>query len=265
MAHSPTGSTSRPGMPAPSTVVDEKMLVPQRPPTATPGATATPAPSYRILRTTQVDPYDAPVPAAAVPPFGAPRAAPPPGDAFGGKERRAAKLSIANAPTESFTDLKDLIESLTSDDDMLNHDPEITKDRDSDRVDEEKRNVRVRAFLYAASHEADNDFHLIIGRPPTSSEMYMTIEVSGLPPQGSASFARLKSARDAYKGFFGGDLPHTTYDFYDPPIPVEVEGSLFFDVSHGSDPNSHPGPGQLRPHIPTIWEVHPVTKISFEP
>ena len=61
----------------------------------------------------------------------------------------------------------------------------------SDRVDEEKRNVRVKAFLYAASREDDNDYHLIIGRAPNKPAKYMTAEISGLPPSGSASFAKL--------------------------------------------------------------------------
>ena len=94
-------------------------------------------------------------------------------------------------------------------------------------------------------------------------EMYMTIEVSGLPPASRPSFATLKAARTAYKDFFGSQLPGFSYDFYDPPIPVEIEGSLFFDMSHSS--GQRPGPASLRDDIPTIWEVHPVTKIVFEP
>jgi hypothetical protein len=43
----------------------------------------------------------------------------------------------------------------------------------------------------------------------------------------------------------------------------EIEGSLFFDITHAT--GGHPGPQDLRPHIPTIWEVHPVTNIVFEP
>jgi hypothetical protein len=50
---------------------------------------------------------------------------------------------------------------------------------------------------------------------------------------------------------------------YDPPIPIEVEGSLFFDMSHAN--GQGPGPATLRKDIPTIWEIHPVSKILFEP
>jgi len=123
--------------------------------------------------------------------------------------------------------------------------------------------VRVKAFLYAASREDDNDFHLIIGRDPAKTpETYMTAELSGLPPQNADSFTKLKAARDDYKAFFGNDVPGFTYDFYDPPIPVVIEGSLFFDMTHAT--GQHPGPQSLKSRMPTIWEIHPVSSIKFE-
>jgi hypothetical protein len=193
-----------------------------------------------------------------------PPTAAPGGDNFRGTARKAAKLSIAAAPVESFNDVKDLIASLAAENSMKNHNPAITTDASSNRVSEEKRNVKVRTFLYAASKENDNDFHLILGRSPNAApEMYMTMELSGLPPSGSPSFAKLDSARSAFKSFFGSDLPGSNYDFYDPPIPVEVEGSLFFDMSHAN--GSRPGPSSLRSQMPAIWEVHPITRMVFEP
>jgi hypothetical protein len=111
--------------------------------------------------------------------------------------------------------------------------PPIKTTATSNRVSKEKRNVRVKAFIYAASHENDNDFHLIVGGDPAKlPEVYMTMELSGLPPKTATSHAKLKSARDAYKGFFHSNVPGMAYDFYDPPIPIQVEGSLFFDISH---------------------------------
>src|SRR5262249_45021057 len=130
------------------------------------------------------------------------------GDTFAGTARAAAKLSISTAAVEAFDDLKNLIESVPSKSKMVHHHPPITTDSDSSRVQEEERNVRITAFLYAASRENDNDFHLIVGRDLSSDPpMYMTMEVSGLPPSSASSFARLKAARDAYSGFFGTDLP----------------------------------------------------------
>jgi hypothetical protein len=232
---------------------------------ASPDATAaaTGGIQYRIIETNEMDEYEKG--AASADEFAAAAAAPA-GDNFKGTARKAAKLSISTAKTEKFTDLKNLIKSLTPDDEMRDHDPTIGIGAKSGRVEEEERNVRVNAFIYAASREADNDFHLIIGRDPEKTpEMYMTMELSGLPPKTSASFKKLNAARDSYKKFFnenlGGNLPGLKYSFYDPPIAVTIEGSLFFDMSHAK--GSAPGPKSLKSRMPTIWEVHPITKITF--
>jgi len=145
---------------------------------------------------------------------------------------------------------------------MLHHTPPIGIDSASGRVTEEQRNVHLTGFLYAASREADNDFHLIVGGDPAvSPEMYMTMEVSGLPPSASASYAALKAARDSFETFFGAHLPQLAYDYYHPPIPVVIEGSLFFDMTHAT--GQAPGPPSLKSRMPTIWEVHPVTSITL--
>ena len=66
----------------------------------------------------------------------------------------------------------------------------------------------------------------------------------------------------AFKNFFGASrLPGFTYDFYDPPIPVKIEGSPFFDMTHAT--GSRPGPQSLKSRMPTIWEVHPLTSIKL--
>jgi len=217
--------------------------------------------SFTIIRTTEVDSYEA-APAALLPP-GAARAVPA-GDQFKGTARKAAKLSIPKATVEKFNELRTLLNSLPADEDMSKHKPPIGVGAKSDRVAEEKRNVHLRAFLYAASRENDNDFHLIMGRDPSKTpEMYMTMELSGLPPSSAKSHKKLKAARDSFKAFFAANLPGQTYDFYDPPIPVEIEGSLFFDMSHSN--GQRPGPPSLKSRMPTIWEVHPLSEIVLEP
>lgn len=221
---------------------------------------------YRILRTDEVDAKDAPLTAeerASIVATGA-AAIRNTGDGFAGTARMAAKLSIADAPAENFDTVAAVIATLPSKSDMVNHDPRISDDRGSERVVEEERNVRLSAFLYAASRENDNDFHLIVGENPQGQEeVYVTMEVSGLPPASAETFAKLKSARDSFQGFFGDKAPGATYDFYDPPIPIRVEGSLFFDMSHAH--GQSPGPPTLHPHMPVIWEVHPISSIEFEP
>lgn len=253
----------RAGMPSLDSILTVKPLGAGASPAA--AAALAEAPRYRIFVTNQLDAYEeAPSKAAGLNVFIAAKSAAATGDNFEGKARKAAKLSIADAKIEEFDDVLDLIASLPSNKKMKERVPKIKTDAKSNRVTEEKRNIRVRAFLYAQSREDDNDFHLIIGRDPDASpEKYMTMELSGLPPANSASFKKLKAARNAYKKFFKNDLPGLSYEFPDPPIPVIIEGSLFFDMNHAS--GSKPGPQALRSRMPTVWEVHPITKIVFEP
>jgi hypothetical protein len=261
----------RRGLPALDSIMDVIQLPSAPPaPTALGAAAAPPAASkYRIIRTNEVDEYESekmPSSMAALNTFlMSAAAAAPAGDNFKGTARKAAKLSIVSGTTKNFADLKDLMATLPSHEVMKAL--KIKTTATSDRVAQEKRNVRVRAFIYAASREDDNDFHLIIGRDPeTAPELYMTMELSGLPPSSSAAFKKLKAARDAYKGFFANHpsgLPGLSYDFYDPPVPVEIEGSLFWDASHSS--GSRPGPKSLKSRMPVVWEVHPISKIVYEP
>lgn len=222
-------------------------------------------PTFRIIRTNEVDEYEDVETTAAG--LAAAKKKLPKGDNFGGTARKVAKLSFANADTEEFSDLRDLIESLVPDSKMKNRNPKITTTANSNRVKEEKRNISVSTFLYAASRENDNDYHLILGRDPeVAPELYMTMELSGLPPANSSSFNKLKAVRDVFKKFFkdnlDGNLPGTSYDFYDPPIPVQVEGSLFWDASHAT--GTRPGPKSLKSRMPVVWEVHPIRDMDFE-
>jgi hypothetical protein len=260
----PEGAPSRPGLPSANTILSESVLIPPQPATmattAPRGAAA--AMTYRILRTNQVDGYE-PQPRSDAEVLAAPQAMAAAGDNFKGSDRKVAKLSIASGATQAFSDIKDLVAALPKEQAMTAHNPQITRDPAFDRVIEEKRNVSTTAWIYAASRENDNDFHLIVGRDPKKAPAtYMTMEISGLPPANAASHATIKKVRDTYKGFFTS-LPGTGYDFYDPPVPVEIGGSLFFDITHAT--GGRPGPKDLRSDMPVIWEVHPVTHLVFEP
>jgi hypothetical protein len=194
------------------------------------------------------------------PPAGGLGAASP--DNFHGTDRKAAKTSISNGPTETFADLAALFDSglLLPDKQMTKHHPPISKVATSNRVDEEQHNVVVTAYLYASSKEPDNDFHCIFGAAPGQPAQFLNVEITGLPLSGAAK-AQLKTVRDKFKEFFGPDnLPGSGYSKFDPPIPVKIAGSIFFDIDH---PAGVVGPTGLRPK--TAWEIHPVTDIEFEP
>ena len=182
------------------------------------------------------------------------------GDDFTGTDRKAAKTSLSAGPMETFTNLADLLASLPPDSDMLNHDPPITKSSDSQRVVEEETNVTVDAFLFAAKGESDNDFHLILGSTPdAASAQFMNVEISGLPAD-EPFRTQLGIPRQDFKNFFGDQVPGTGgYQRYDPPIPVRVSGSQFYDIDH--KPGAV-GPRDIAPA--TAWEIHPISSIVFE-
>jgi hypothetical protein len=216
---------------------------------------------YHLIKTTERDEYE-PQEKDSVAALEAKK--PAPADNFTGKDRKAAKLSIGTGRVEN-SDLQQVLKSLPTDASMGSHKPPITLDPTSGRVTEEQRNVKVRAFLYAASREADNDFHFIVGHDAKLPTVFMNMELSGLPPAGSPSSAAITNARNAYKAFLAAHptdhVPGPGYVRYVPPVPIEVQGSLFFDITHLK--GTHPGPHDIRPN--TVWEIHPITAITFEP
>lgn len=266
-----------PGMPAQDSIHDDKTTI-----TPTPGG-----PTYRILKTTEVDAYETtdsavafhaalstkggatPEAIAAADQLSVAKKKPAPGagpDDFAGNDRKAAKLSIATGPSKTFADVSDLNNDLPTVDEMVKLNIPTTPD--SNRVDQENRNVHITGFLYAASREADNDFHFIVGRDPktvqASQEVYITMELSGLPPANFPAFGALNAARQAYTKFVGAaNLPGAGYHYYQPPIPVQIDGSIFFDATHSKGPR--PGPQSLKSRMPTIFEVHPISKITLGP
>ncbi|HEX7198331.1 MAG TPA: hypothetical protein VF213_02580, partial [Dongiaceae bacterium] len=117
---------------------------------------------------------EAPEPFA--PPTTATAAASP--DNFHGTDRGGAKTSLVDDPQPTtFADLESLLASplLVPDDQMLNHDPPITKDVNDPRAAEEQHAVEVTAFLYASRKESDNDFHCIIGTAPDHTPAFFNV------------------------------------------------------------------------------------------
>jgi hypothetical protein len=170
-------------------------------------------------------------------------------------DRGLPKTTYADAPVETFTDLGSLILSLPGDSYMTGI---IQKNWDFDRVQEERRNVRVTAYLFAIHKESDNDFHLIIDDDGQIADgAKLNVEIAGIPDQGPDQDA-IRTVRQAFKDHFGGNPPREYKPFLDPPQKITIEGSLFFDVDHAA---GAVGPTGYRPS--TAWEIHPVRKIEF--
>jgi hypothetical protein len=179
---------------------------------------------------------------------------------FRGTDRKDPKTSIAPGSVTTFTDVAGLAITLPPDTAMRSHTPPITK-QTMTRMAEEQKNVRVPAWIYAIKYEADQDWHVIIGTSPTgATRTFFNAEVSGLPPTSASAFPTLKTARQSLADLLNNNVPATnTYRVYDHPVPVMVQGSLFFDVDHEA---GVVGPTGMRPM--TAWEIHPVTKLTAQ-
>lgn len=181
---------------------------------------------------------------------------------FRGRDRKAAKTSISSARLEEFSSLEELVQTLAADDDMRNHNPEITRASTSQRVEEEDRNVRVPAFICAIKYEADQDWHIIGSSDSECEGLFFNFEVSGLPRSNSPAHDTLLTVRQDLAEILDHDLPGPgSYHKYkgNGPIPVIIQGSLFYDVDHAP---GVVGPATMKPE--TAWEIHPVTQISLD-
>jgi hypothetical protein len=175
---------------------------------------------------------------------------------FAGVYREGAKTSFVSGSPKPFATVSALRDFLPDDDDMRDGDPVINKT--AARVEVERLNVKVTAWVYAAKFEDDNDFHVIIGTKPPGSAgtKYFNVEISGLPKKQNSATSKLRKARKQFLTMFSEELPTKSSFKEYVPLPVIIEGSLYYDRAHGPEVG---GPSWAKPG--TAWEIHPVTKI----
>ncbi len=180
---------------------------------------------------------------------------------FTGASRIAAKTSYISAGSyRSFSKLKDVFRlyRLPPDSVMSN-----LLTRDSPRISIEQRGVILKnAFLFAFRKQRDNDYHLIVGDHPQLKHAFlMTMEISGLPKKKNTVLAKVRT--DFVNAFNINDqIAMATYLVFTEPVPVHVEGPLFYDVSHRAG-SVGPRKGKISMKLRTAWEIHPVTKFNL--
>ena len=173
-------------------------------------------------------------------------------DDFFGTARKTPKTTLVTADLENFDVLKTFLSGLPGDNSMIKN--PLIKASPNKRVIEEKRNVKLtKVFLIAIKREPDNDYHMIIG---DSKGNFFNTENSGLI---STSPKKLKDVRKAIVDFMGGGFCSSKYQKFSPGIPIELEGSLFYDTEHKP---GIVGPSDARPK--TSWEIHPISNIIFK-
>jgi hypothetical protein len=185
----------------------------------------------------------------------------PVADRFHGTVRRLPKTTIFAGDPKTFDSVSALRDWLPDNDTMIGL--RIARGPAVNRVAQERFNVQVPAYIYAFRKESDNDYHVIIGDPPDAdSPQYLNAEVSGIPTAGTdANRNTLWDVRRAFKEAFQlGDSGPDSYFRPDPPVPVRVMGSLFWDPEH--QPPHTVGPSDFSPG--TAWEIHPISAIEFQ-
>jgi hypothetical protein len=174
---------------------------------------------------------------------------------FSGVARAAAKISFASAASRNYVSFSTLRNSLALDNTMRN----LGLGNSSPRVSQENKNVRLtNRYLYAIKRESDGDMHIIMG--DASSANFFNCEASGYPSTSAASYAAIKTVRDAIFNRFGSDFcTRSSYMIFSPALSVnEIAGSMFYDIDHA--PGTI-GPTGYRPN--TSWEIHPMSAIIF--
>ncbi len=183
------------------------------------------------------------------------------GETFSRTARRAAKTSIAHGTEKQFNSFQQFHDWLPKQADMESL--HIPSGIDSNRIDKEKFDVTIVAYLYATAKQSDNDFHIVVGGGPNAPiSQKMNVEISGLPPVGFPDRDTLVAARQTFKAFCvqnWGSLPGSKYKFCNPPLQIRITGSIFFDVDHQP---GDVGPGSLSGDIDTSWEIHPITQFE---
>ena len=172
---------------------------------------------------------------------------------FAGAARKAAKTAFVVAKTEDFKTVSALIKALPKDAVIR------TKvNSNSNRVADEKRNVRLQTdtYLFAFKKESDNDYHVIIGdNKDPKKATFFNAEISGLPKTSTKTF---QAVRTAFEKQFVDVCSNRYVVFTANPIKIQIEGSVFFDVDHSP---GQVGPAGFQPL--TTWEIHPISKITF--
>ena len=181
---------------------------------------------------------------------------------YTGKDRKDAKTNeVDHTKYASFASLKEMKKGLKLPSDTVMR-SRLT--RTSLRsATENKGAILDKVFLFAFKRESDNDYHLIIGDDADLKKATLfNMEISGLPTPDNQD---LDNARKAFLDAFNlnDKTCMSSYAmFIDKPVPVHVEGAVFFDVDHKAGSVGPIKNGvSLRPK--SAWEIHPISSFSL--
>ena len=120
-------------------------------------------------------------------------------------------------------------------------------------------------WLHLVAGETDGDYHIQISDSDSTGDHCLIVEVPNPDPRFTASAdlqPKFAAVRDLIKTkMLAGKDPSVGGSVMQHPVYVTVSGILFYDDSHVGDPPR----GKKGMHAATLWELHPVTAITFAP
>ena len=120
-------------------------------------------------------------------------------------------------------------------------------------------------WLHLVAGETDGDYHIQISDSDSTGDHCLIVEVPNPDPKVTASAdlqPKFAAVRDLIKTkMLAGKDPSVGGSVMQHPVYVTVSGILFYDDSHVGDPPR----GKKGMHAATLWELHPVTAITFAP
>jgi hypothetical protein len=120
-------------------------------------------------------------------------------------------------------------------------------------------------WLHLVAGETDGDYHIQISDSDSTGDHCLIVEVPNPDPKFTASAdlqPKFAAVRDLIKTkMLAGRDPSVGGSVMQHPVYVTVSGILFYDDSHVGDPPR----GKKGMHAATLWELHPVTAITFAP
>lgn len=123
--------------------------------------------------------------------------------------------------------------------------------------------VRTEGWLHLVALENDGDYHVQLSQSKASQVRCFIVEVPKPDPRFVADTTLhpvFRQVRDFIKTkLLKEKEPTRAGSLLTRPVYVEVEGALFYDDAHVSDPPR----GKRGCRSPTLWEIHPVTGIKF--
>ena len=190
-----------------------------------------------------------------------------------GTERWPVKITVPDGAKSETMTLSNALK-LARLTDVKKNDTRYQDKRISDQPVHEDALVTLSGWLYLVAFESDDcDFHIQISPKPLTTSTKPTAQDNSIiveVPSGQYATTisdQVEGVRQWVIAKLLANKPPKIASVHVMvhPVYVRVTGALFYDDAHAYLPNGGTGRGKRGLQSKTLWELHPVTKLSFAP